>query len=73
MKFYFENVALTLDDVSIVPQYSEVLSRSNCSLKTRVSRNYEIELPLISANMETVTEFEMAKALGKLGGLGVIH
>lgn len=63
----------TFDDVSIVPKYNKILSRKDVELKTRVTRNYEIKIPILAANMDTICEAEMAIALGKLGGLGVIH
>lgn len=64
---------LTYDDVSIVPKYNNILSRRDVDLTTRVTRNYKIKVPILAANMDTVCESEMAIALGKLGGLGVIH
>ncbi|MGA2130085.1 MAG: guanosine monophosphate reductase [Candidatus Pacearchaeota archaeon] len=61
------------DDVLIVPKYNKILSRKDVSFKTRVTRNYSIDIPLVAANMDTVCESRMAIALGKLGGLGVLH
>lgn len=61
------------DDVLIVPKYNKILSRKDVELKTRITRNYEIDIPLVAANMDTICEAKMAIALGKLGGLGVIH
>ena len=63
----------SFDDVLIVPKYNKVLSRKDVIFKTKVTRNYEIDIPLIAANMDTICEAEMAITLGKLGGLGVIH
>jgi IMP dehydrogenase len=63
----------SFDDVLIVPKYNKILSRKEVKFKTRVTRNYEINIPLVAANMDTVCEARMAIALGKLGGLGVIH
>jgi len=63
----------TFDDVTIVPEYNKILSRKEVDFKTRVTRNHYINVPLIAANMDTICEAEMAIALGKLGGLGVIH
>jgi len=63
----------SFDDVLIVPKYNKVLSRKDVKFKTRVTRNYSIEIPIVAANMDTVCESEMAIALGRLGGLGVIH
>lgn len=64
---------LSFDDVLISPKYNKILSRKDVNFKTRVTRNYEIEIPILAANMDTVCESKMAIALGKLGGLGVIH
>ena len=67
----FEQV-LTFDDVLLVPARSSVLPR-DVSLKTSLTRNISINLPLLSAAMDTVTESSMAIKLAQLGGLGVIH
>ncbi|MEO1768020.1 IMP dehydrogenase [Thiobacter aerophilum] len=64
--------ALTFDDVLLVPAYSTVLPR-DVSLKTRLTRDIELNLPLVSAAMDTVTEARMAIAIAQEGGLGVIH
>lgn len=64
---------LTFDDVLIVPSKSAVRSRRDPALKSRLTRTRSIEFPVISANMDTVTEAEMAIAMGKLGGLGILH
>lgn len=68
-----ESPALTFDDVLIVPRRSSVYSRKQVSLRTRLVGDLEIDLPFISANMDTVTELEMAQAMHQLGGLGVVH
>ncbi len=65
-------LALSYDDVLLVPQYSAINSRNEVSLKTKISPRITLEIPLISANMSDVTDAKMAIALGKLGGLGVI-
>ena len=64
---------LTYDDVLIVPSKSAVRSRKDPSLASRVTRRFNLELPFISANMDTVTESAMAIAMHKLGGLGILH
>lgn len=64
---------LTYDDVQIVPKYSEIESRANCSTKTQFTKNYKIDIPLIAAPMNTVCETELAYELYKLGGVGIIH
>jgi IMP dehydrogenase len=63
---------LTFDDVLLIPRHSDVLP-SDVVLETRVSRNVCLNTPLISAAMDTVTEWELAVALAREGGLGVIH
>ncbi len=63
---------LTFDDVLLVPEYSEVLPR-NVNLQTRFSRNIELNIPFVSAAMDTVTEQELAIAIAREGGIGVIH
>ena len=64
--------ALTFDDVLLVPAYSQVLPRDT-SLVTRLSRNIELRLPLVSAAMDTVTESRLAIAIAQEGGLGIVH
>ncbi|MHC5202416.1 IMP dehydrogenase [Myroides sp. LJL119] len=63
---------LTYDDVLLVPNYSEVLPRE-VSLKTQFSRNITLNVPVVSAAMDTVTESDMAIAMAREGGIGVIH
>jgi len=64
---------LTYDDVLIVPSKSAVRSRKDPALATRLTRHLNIEMPFISANMDTVTEGAMAIAMGQLGGVGILH
>ncbi|MFK7160186.1 IMP dehydrogenase [Marinospirillum sp. MEB164] len=64
--------ALTFDDVLLVPGYSEILPK-DVSLKTRITRNVELNIPLVSAAMDTVTEARLAIALAQEGGIGIIH
>ncbi len=64
--------ALTFDDVLLVPAFSEVLPRDT-SLATRLSRNITLNLPLVSAAMDTVTEARLAIAIAQEGGIGIIH
>ena len=75
MSFIQERIVqegLTFDDVLLVPAWSEVLPRE-VSLKSKFTRNISVELPIVSAAMDTVTEAPMATALAKEGGIGVIH
>jgi IMP dehydrogenase len=64
--------ALTFDDVLLVPAYSQVLPRDT-SLATRLSRRITLNLPLVSAAMDTVTEARLAIALAQEGGIGIVH
>ncbi len=64
--------ALTFDDVLLVPAFSEVLPKDT-SLATRLSRNITLNLPLVSAAMDTVTEARLAIAMAQEGGMGIIH
>ena len=63
---------LTFDDVLLVPAYSEVLPRT-VSLSTKFSRNIDLQIPFVTAAMDTVTEAPMAIAIAREGGIGVIH
>jgi len=63
---------LTFDDVLLIPSYSEVLPREVC-LKSKFTRNIVLNIPIVSAAMDTVTEAPMAIALAREGGIGVIH
>ena len=63
---------LTFDDVLMVPQYSEVLPRE-VDLSTSITKNIKLNIPLMSAAMDTVTESKMAVALAREGGIGIIH
>ena len=64
--------ALTFDDVLLVPAHSSVMPR-DVTLKTRLTRNISLELPLVSAAMDTVTEARLAIALAQEGGIGIVH
>lgn len=64
---------LTYDDVLLIPQRSYIDHRSDVLTKTKLTRNISLNIPFISANMDTVTEAEMAIALAREGGIGIIH
>ena len=64
--------ALTFDDVLLLPEYSEILPRE-VSLRTTLTRDIELNVPLISAAMDTVTEARLAIALAQEGGIGIVH
>jgi len=64
--------ALTFDDLLLVPGYSEVLP-NDVSLKTKLTRDIELNIPLVSAAMDTVTESRLAISMAQEGGLGIIH
>lgn len=64
---------LTFDDVLLVPKYSDITSRTQTDLSTKLSRNISINIPFISANMDTVTESNMAVTMARKGGIGIIH
>ena len=66
-------VGLTFDDVLLVPKFSDVKSRRDADTSTKFSRSISLKIPVVSANMDTVTESAMAIALARLGGIGVIH
>lgn len=64
--------ALTFDDVLLVPGYSEVIPK-DVSLKTQLTKNIQLNIPLLSAAMDTVTEHRLAIAMAQEGGIGIIH
>ena len=64
---------LTYDDVLLVPQYSDIESRSEVSLTTDFGRGVELGLPIIASPMDTVSEADMAGTLGELGGISIVH
>lgn len=64
--------ALTFEDVLLVPRYSEVLPKE-VNLETKLTKNIKLNIPMVSAAMDTVTEYRAAIAMARLGGIGIIH
>ncbi len=64
---------LTFDDVLLVPNRSSIRSRKDVSTETNLTRNLRIHVPIVSANMDTVTEARMAIAMAQQGGMGILH
>ncbi|HEU5010895.1 MAG TPA: IMP dehydrogenase [Roseiflexaceae bacterium] len=68
-----QDTALTFDDVLLAPRRSHIRSRHGVSTKTQFSRRVALTIPIISSNMDTVTEAAMALTMARIGGIGVIH
>lgn len=68
----FSNEGITFDDVLLVPAYSEILPRE-VDIRTKLTRNIQINVPLVSAAMDTVTESALAIAIAREGGIGILH
>ena len=65
--------AVTYDDMLLVPQYSDITSRSEVNISSWLNSRHSLELPILASPMDTVSEFEMSVAMAKAGGLAVIH
>ena len=72
METKIQGMGITFDDVLLLPQYSEVVP-AECDVSTQLTKRIRLNVPLLSSPMDTVTESEMAIALGKYGGIGIIH
>ncbi|MCS7110079.1 MAG: IMP dehydrogenase, partial [Candidatus Caldarchaeum sp.] len=68
-----DGIGLTFDDVLLVPQRSSIRSRKDVSTRSRFTRRIMLEVPVVSAAMDTVTEAAMAVTMAQEGGIGVIH
>ncbi|MEM3875808.1 MAG: IMP dehydrogenase [Candidatus Micrarchaeaceae archaeon] len=68
-----KEIGLSFDDVLLVPNKNIFGSRSNISLRTKLTRNIELNTPIVSANMDTITSSQMAIAMAESGGIGIIH
>lgn len=64
---------LTYDDIQLIPKFSAVKSRQDISLRTKLSRNYDLLIPIVASPMDTVCEVEMAVKMFRMGGVGCIH
>ena len=72
-KVTFKENGYSYDDVLLVPQYSAVASRSDVSLRAKLTKKIELETPFVSSNMDSVTENDMAISIAQAGGIGIVH
>jgi IMP dehydrogenase len=66
-------IAYTFDDVLLVPQHSDVVSRKTINLNARITKYKSIDIPIVAANMDTITGYKMMQAMDDLGGIAVLH
>jgi len=66
-------LALTYDDIQLVPKFSNVSSRTNVDLSCKISKNYELAVPLVASCMDTVCGYDMLVSMNKMGGVGCLH
>ncbi len=66
-------IALTYDDINIVPKYSEVEHRDKIDISTQFTKKIKLDLPIVSSPMDTITELDMAREMMEWGGVGVVH
>jgi len=64
---------LTYEDVLLIPKYSDISSRKLVDISTNLTPKIKLNIPMVSGNMDTVTESRMAIAMARLGGIGIIH
>ena len=72
IKKILEDVALTFDDVLMVPAYSNVLPK-DIDIATTIAKDIKLNIPIVSSAMDTVTESRLAIALARQGGIGIVH
>ncbi len=65
--------AYTFDDVLLSPQYTTIQSRKDVDTSTQFTRHHHLSIPIVAANMDTITEYEMMAAMHRLGGVGILH
>ena len=65
--------ALTFDDVLLIPQYSNIKSRNDVDISTKLTEGITLNIPIIASNMDTVCESDMAIKMAQLGGIGIVH